>query len=100
MELNYLLILFAIIFIIGCIGITLKRTNCILTLLSIELMYLGIIFSFLVLARLQNSTYPYVWSLVILIIAACESAIGLGIIVTIYKRNKNINFSHYQSLHG
>ena len=99
-NLEYLLQFFGLLFIIGCIGICLKRENCLLALISIELMYLGIIFSFIVFAKLQNLTYPYIWSLIILIIAACESAIGLGILVTLYKKSKSVSFYYYRTLHG
>jgi len=99
-NLENLMCLFGLLFLIGCIGICLKRENCLLALISIELMYLGIIFSFIVFARLHNLVCPYVWALVILIIAACESAIGLGILVTLYKRSKSVSFSYYRTLHG
>ena len=99
-NLYYLIGFFFLVFFTGCLGIILNRNNCLLTLLCIELMYLGIIFSFIILSKIQVLPFPYIYSLIVLILAACESAIGLGILVTLYKKNKNVSFSYYRALHG
>ena len=99
LNLYYLISFFFLVYFTGCLGIILNRNNCLLTLLCIELMYLGIIFSFIILSKIQLLSFPYVYALLILILAACESAIGLGILVNLYKSSKNVSF-YYRCLHG
>lgn len=99
MSIN-LLIIFSIIFWIGVIGILFKRNNIFLVLFSIELMYLGIISTYLLLSVVTKITLGQIYGLIILIIAASESAVGLGILITLYRWGRNLEFNSYDELSG
>lgn len=95
-----LLILFSIIFFIGMSGIIFKRANFLLTLLSIEVMYLGIISFSVLVSVISTKEIGQVYALIFLIMAACESAIGLGILIILYRFGKTLNFSNYEIMRG
>ena len=73
-----------------------------MTLLSVEVMYLGII----CLTALSSTTtmlpntYGQIFALSFLVIAACESAIGLGILIVSYRFGKSLSFYDYEELKG
>jgi NADH:ubiquinone oxidoreductase subunit K len=80
---NYL-ITYNIIFILGMTGILWKRKSIFLVLFSIELMYIAIIGMFLLSSQLMDLPIAQFYGLLILITAASESAVGLGILIAIY----------------
>ena len=89
-----------IVIIIGLIGITSNYSNMLITILCIELSYIGIITAFLTNAVYFSSPKGYIYTLIILISVAAESAIGLGLIIVLYTFGKSINFTDYQELRG
>ena len=99
-DLGHYLILGAIIFAIGVIGIFLNRKNIIVILMSIELILLAVninLVSFSI--YLQNLT-GQVFTMFILTVAAAEAAIGLAIIVMYFKNKGSINVEQISSLKG
>jgi NADH-ubiquinone oxidoreductase chain 4L len=86
---NYALI----IFLIGILGFVLNRKNIILMLISIEMMLLAITLLILVYSTLFEDIIGEVFSIYIIVIAAAESAIGLGILVAYYRLRGNIILS-------
>ena len=74
--------------------------NFLITMMSIELMYLGAITSFVVLGVAAHDARGSIYSLSLLILAACESAIGLGILIVLYRFGRSIGFTSYQQLGG
>ena len=72
------------LFLIGILGFVLNRKNIILMLISIEVMLLSITFIILINALIFEDIIGQVFSIYIIVIAAAESAIGLGILVAFY----------------
>lgn len=91
---------FSFIFLIGLIGIVSNSNNFLLTLLFIELMYLGIISSLILVSVITCDPTMQVYALLTLILAACESAIGLGILIVLYRHGRTLKFGAYEALHG
>jgi NADH-quinone oxidoreductase subunit K len=74
-----------ILFLIGLSGIFLNRKNIIIMLMSIELMLLAINFNFIVFSIFLDDILGQLFALLILTVAAAESAIGLAILVIHYR---------------
>lgn len=89
-----------LIFFIGISGIIFNYKNLLITMLSIELMYLGIITAFLIVSSATFDPKGQIYALVLLILAASESSIGLGMLIVLYRFGNSIEFSEYQSLKG
>ncbi len=81
---NYILISI-IIFILGILGIILNRKNIIVLLMSIELLLLAINFNFIVLSMMSDDIIGQIAAILVLTVAAAESAIGLAILVAYYR---------------
>jgi len=74
-----------ILFILGVLGIVLNRSNLIIMLMSIELMLLAISFLFLINSVVIDNLIGQIFTIMILTVAAAESAIGLAILVAYYR---------------
>ena len=85
-ELNQFLILSALLFAIGVIGIFLNRKNVIIILMSIEIILLSVNLNLIAFSFFLNDLTGQIFSLFVLTVAAAEAAIGLAILV-IYNRN-------------
>jgi NADH-quinone oxidoreductase subunit K len=84
------LLLSLILFIIGIFGLFLSRKNIILIIMSLELMLLSINYNFLFLSTYLDDLLGQLFSLLILTIGACESAIGLALLICYYRTYKFI----------
>jgi NADH-ubiquinone oxidoreductase chain 4L len=82
-----------ILFLIGILGFVLNRKNIILMLISIEIMLLAITFIILINSLLFEDIVGQVFAIYIIVIAAAESAIGLGILVAFYRLRGNISLT-------
>jgi NADH:ubiquinone oxidoreductase subunit K len=67
---------------------------------SIEIMYLGITVCFIIISVATLDPKGQIYAIILLVIAAAESAIGLGILVVLYRFGKSIYFQTYQELKG
>ena len=85
-ELNQFLILSALLFAIGVIGIFLNRKNVIIILMSIDIILLSVNLNLIAFSYFLNDLTGQIFSLFVLTVAAAEAAIGLAILV-IYNRN-------------
>lgn len=74
--------------------------NFLVTMMSIECMYLGAVTGFVFYGIGFHDTTAVIYGLLILIFAACESAIGLGLLVAIYRFGFSIGFSSIRALGG
>jgi len=81
------------LFLIGILGFVLNRKNIILMLISIEIMLLAITFIILINSLLFEDVVGQVFAIYIIVIAAAESAIGLGILVAFYRLRGNISLT-------
>ena len=82
------------LFLIGILGFVLNRKNIILMLISIEIMLLSITFIILINSIVLEDIVGQVFGIYIIVIAAAESAIGLGILVSYYRLRGNIVFNY------
>jgi NADH-quinone oxidoreductase subunit K len=85
-ELNQFLILSALLFSIGVIGIFLNRKNVIIILMSIEIILLSVNINLIAFSYFLNDLTGQIFALFVLTVAAAEAAIGLAILV-VYSRN-------------
>jgi NADH-quinone oxidoreductase subunit K len=84
------LVLSLLLFIIGIFGLFLSRKNIILIIMSLELMLLSINYNFLFLSTYLDDLLGQLFSLLVLTIGACESAIGLALLICYYRTYKFI----------
>jgi NADH:ubiquinone oxidoreductase subunit K len=84
----------------GLLGIAFSYTNYLVTMMAIELMYLGAVSSFVIYSTYSIDPRGLIYGLTLLILAACESAIGLGLVVVLYRFGQSIELSDYQELGG
>ena len=96
---NYL-ILGAIIFTIGIIGIFLNRKNLIVILMCIELLLLAVNINLVSFSVFLNDLSGQIFTLFILTVAAAEAAIGLAIIVVYYRNAGSIHVEDINTLKG
>jgi NADH-quinone oxidoreductase subunit K len=96
----YLIPLSLGLFTIGIFGIILNNKNLLILMLNIELMFLGICLLFLLLSTNDAYFNAQIYTLIILSIAAAESAIGLGLLIVAYKNRRSISFSAFNELRG
>ena len=94
------LFFFYFLFLIGLTGILFNYKNYLVTMFCIELMYLGITICFIILSISTADPKGQIYALLLLILAAAESAIGLGILIVLYRFGSSIEFQGYQELKG
>ena len=99
-PLNYYLVLGALLFAISVIGIFLNRKNLIVLLMAIELMLLAVNLNFVAFAHALGELSGQVFVFFILTVAAAESAIGLAILVALFRNLRSIHVDDLGSLKG
>ncbi len=99
-SLEHYLILGAIIFTIGIIGIFLNRKNLIVILMCIELLLLAVNINLVSFSIFLNDLNGQIFALFILTVAAAEAAIGLAIIVLYYRNSGSIRVEDINTLKG
>ena len=99
-PLSHFLILSALLFAVGVVGIFLNRKNLIVMLMAIELMLLAVNMNFIAFAHHLNDLAGQVFVFFILTVAAAESAIGLAILVALFRNLRSINVDDLRSLKG
>jgi len=94
------LVLGAILFSISIVGIFLNRKNLVVLLMAIELMLLSVNINFVAASHYLNDISGQVFVFFILTVAAAESAIGLAILIVVFRNRKTINVEEINSLKG
>jgi NADH-quinone oxidoreductase subunit K len=92
-PISYYLMVSAILFIIGAIGVLLRR-NALIMLMSLELMLNAVNLSFVAYARLLNDIGGHVFVFLSITVAAAEAAVGLAIILAIYRAKQTVDVDH------
>ena len=100
LTLGHFLALGAMLFSLSVIGIFLNRRNLIVLLMAIELMLLAVNMNFVAFSYYLNDMHGQVFVFFILTVAAAESAIGLAILVLLFRNNSNINVEELNTLKG
>ena len=97
---SHYLVLAAVLFSLSVAGIFINRKNVILLLMCIELMLLAVNFNFIALSRMLNDELGQVFVFFILTVAAAETAIGLAILVVLFRARHSIDVEELDSLKG
>ncbi len=99
-PLSSYLILAAILFAISIAGIFINRKNVIVLLMCIELMLLAVNINFIAFSHFLGDSAGQVFVFFILTVAAAEAAIGLAILVLVFRNRQTINVSELNTLKG
>jgi NADH-quinone oxidoreductase subunit K len=99
-TLSHYLVLGAILFAISVVGIFLNRRNIIILLMAIELMLLSVNLNFVAFSYFLGNIAGQVFVFFILTVAAAESAIGLAILVVLFRNLSTIDVEDLDSLKG
>ena len=100
LGLPHYLVLGALLFAIAVVGIFLNRKNVIVLLMAIELMLLAVNLNFIAFSHYLGDLAGQVFVFFILTVAAAESAIGLAILVVLFRNLNTINVEDLDSLKG
>ena len=100
LTLGHYLALGAVLFCISVAGIFLNRKNVIMLLMSLELMLLAVNINFVAFSRFLGDVSGQIFVFFILTVAAAEAAIGLAILVTLFRNKRTINVAELDSLKG
>ena len=99
-NLSHFLILAALPFMIGVVGIFLNRKNIIILLMAIELMLLAVNMNFIAFSYYLGDIAGQIFVFFILTVAAAEAAIGLAIIIIVFRNNRSIDVEDINRLKG
>lgn len=99
-PLSSYLVLAAILFAISIAGIFINRKNVIVLLMCIELMLLAVNINFIAFSHFLGDTAGQVFVFFILTVAAAEAAIGLAILVVLFRNRQTINVSELNTMKG
>ncbi|MCU0766493.1 MAG: NADH-quinone oxidoreductase subunit NuoK [Gammaproteobacteria bacterium] len=99
-ALSDFLILGAILFSISVAGIFINRKNVIILLMCVELMLLAVNMNFVAFSHFLQDTAGQVFVFFILTVAAAEAAIGLAILVVLFRNRRTINVAELDALRG
>ena len=99
-NIGHYLVLGAVIFTIGVVGIFLNRKNVIVILMSIELILLAVNINLVSFSIFMNDFTGQIFTLFILTVAAAEAAIGLAIIIVYYRNSGTVAVEEINKLKG
>jgi NADH-quinone oxidoreductase subunit K len=99
MDMSWYLVLSALLFATGAMGVLLRRSPLVI-LLCLELMLNAGNLALLTFSRTLADEDGQVFALIVMVIAACEVVIGLGIIVAAYRRRIPLNVDELRTLRG
>ena len=99
-SLTYVVALSGVLFAIAVAGVFLNRRNVIVLLMCIELMLLAVNFNFVAFSRYLGDIAGQIFVFFILTVAAAEAAIGLAILVVVFRERRSIDVEDLDSLQG
>ena len=99
MNIAWFLIVSALMFCLGAVGVLVRR-NPLVILLCLELMLNAGNLALIGFSRMWGDGDGQIFALVVMVVAACEVAIGLGIIVALYRRRLPVDVDELRELHG
>ena len=99
MNVDWYLVVSAFVFCIGAAGVLVRR-NPLVILLCLELMLNAANLALVGFARMHGNHDGQVFALVVMVVAACEVAVGLGLIVAIFRRRLPIDVDELRELQG
>jgi NADH-quinone oxidoreductase subunit K len=99
MDVTWYLVVSACVFSIGMAGVLIRR-NPLVILLCIELMLNAGNLALIAFARAHGNQEGQIFALIVMVVAACEVAVGLGLIVAIFRRKLPVDVDELRGLHG
>jgi NADH-quinone oxidoreductase subunit K len=99
-QLNWVLVISGVLFAISVAGMFINRKNLILLLMCVELLLLAVNFNFVAFSRYLNDIDGQIFVFFVLTVAAAESAIGLAILVVLFRERRSINVEDLSTLKG
>jgi NADH-quinone oxidoreductase subunit K len=99
-TLQHMLVLSGLLFTLAVAGIFINRKNVILLLMCIELLLLSANFNFVAFSRYHGNIDGQVFVFFVLTVAAAEAAIGLAILVVLFRQRRSINVAEISTLKG
>ncbi len=99
-PLSHYLVLAALLFSIAVVGIFLNRKNVVILLMAIELLLLAVNINFVAFSHYLQDIAGQVFVFFILTVAAAEAAIGLAILIVMFRNRRTINVDDLNSLSG
>ena len=99
MGIAWYLIVSALIFCIGAGGVLVRR-NPLVILLCLELMLNAANIALIAFARMWGNGEGQIFAVIVMVVAACEVCIGLGLVVALYRRRLPIDVDEIRELHG
>lgn len=99
MDLSFIILLSVAMFTIGIIGVLAKR-NALIFFLSVELMLNAANLLFVAFSRLWGNQIGLVWVFFVLVVAAAEAAVGLAIIINLFRTKQVVDIDQYNELKG
>jgi NADH-quinone oxidoreductase subunit K len=99
MAIGWYLTVSALVFCIGAVGV-ITRPNPLVILLCLELMLNAGNLALVAFARAHGNQSGQVFALIVMVVAACEVAVGLGIVVALYRRRLPIDVDELRELQG
>ena len=99
MDITWYLVLSALIFAVGVSGVLLRRSPLVI-LLCLELMLNAGNLALVAFSRAQGNEEGQVFALIVMVVAACEVVVGLGLIVAMFRRRLPLNVDEMRGLRG
>jgi len=99
-RLNWMLVLSSVLFAISVAGMFINRKNLILLLMCVELLLLSANMNFVAFSRVSGDIHGQLFVFFVLTVAAAESAIGLAILVVLFRERRSINVEDLSTLKG
>ena len=99
MNVNWYLVVSALVFCIGAGGV-LTRRNPLVVLLCLELMLNAANIALIAFSRMWGNVDGQIFAIIVMVVAACEVAVGLGLIVALYRRRLPIDVDELRELQG
>jgi NADH:ubiquinone oxidoreductase subunit K len=98
-SVDWYLVVSALVFSIGAAGV-LTRRNPLVILLCLELMLNAANIALIAFARMWGNSEGQIFAIIVMVVAACEVCIGLGLVVAIFRRRLPIDVDEIRELHG
>ena len=99
MDLSWYLVLSALLFAVGAGGVLIRRSPLVI-LLCLELMLNAGNLALVAFSRAHGNQQGQIFALIVMVVAACEVAVGLGLIVALYRRRLPIDVDELRELQG
>ena len=99
MNAEWYIVLSALLFAIGATGVLIRR-NPLVILLSLELMLNAGNLALVAFSRMHGDADGQIFAIIVMVVAACEVVVGLGLIVALYRRRVPLNVDELRGLRG